>query len=265
MSLSDWKQQFINLMRSSLIGTWIGILPGVGANIGSIVSYTTAKNLSKTRDRFGTGAPEGIVASEAANNATVCGALIPLISMGIPGSINDAILIGALILHGIQPGPLLFVNNPDVVYAIIATGLVANVMMYLIMVGTARYMARVVAVPKAYLLPAIAVFCVIGTYAVANRTFDVWTMLGFGIVGFLLERVGVPLTPFIIGFVLAPIGEEYLRSGLMISGGSFLPLLTRPMAASCIVISLVLLVWPFFVDWRRRRAPRSSHTSSEIS
>ena len=121
------------MIRSSLIGTWIGILPGVGANIGSIVAYTGAKTFSKEPEKFGTGSEEGIIASESANNATVGGALVPLIAMGIPGSVIDAILLGALLVHSIQPGPLLFINNPDVVYTMIATALVANVLMFAIM------------------------------------------------------------------------------------------------------------------------------------
>ena len=129
MAFSDWKAQAFNLLRSSVIGTWVGILPGVGASIGSVLAYTAAKNMSKTPEKFGTGSEEGIVASEAANNATVGGALIPLIAMGIPGSVIDAILIGALMIHSIQPGPTLFLTNADVVWAMIAACLVANVLM----------------------------------------------------------------------------------------------------------------------------------------
>ena len=136
MSLKDWKDQAWNMLRSSVIGTWVGILPGIGANIGSIIAYTTAKNMSKTPEKFGTGSEEGIVAPEAANNATVGGALIPLIAMGIPGSVIDAILIGALMIHGIQPGPTLFLNNPDIVYAMISACLLANILMYAVMTSS---------------------------------------------------------------------------------------------------------------------------------
>jgi len=130
---SDWKRQAVNLMRSSLIGTWVGILPGVGANIGSVLAYSAARGMSKHPEQFGQGSEEGIVASEAANNATVGGALIPLISLGIPGSVIDAILLGALIIHGLQPGPLLFRDNPEIVYTIIATALFANGFMVVFM------------------------------------------------------------------------------------------------------------------------------------
>ena len=256
IGIAEIGRQFWNLVRSSTIGTWIGILPGIGANVGSVVSYSVARTFSRNRDQFGKGCPDGIIASEAANNATIGGALVPLVAMGIPGSVIDAILIGALILHGIQPGPLLFVNNADVVYSIMATALVANILMYLILVGTAGTIARLVAVPKHILLPIILVFCVVGTFAVSNRVFDVWTMVGFGVLGFLLERASVPLQPFVIGFVLAPVAEEYLRSGLMMSGGDLTPLVTRPIAATCIVISIALVAYPFFAERYRKRKPR---------
>jgi putative tricarboxylic transport membrane protein len=245
LSSKEWKENFVNLLRSSLIGTWIGILPGVGANLGSMISYTTAKSASKAPEKFGKGSPEGIIASEAGNNATIGGALIPLLALGIPGSIVDAILIGALILHGMQPGPLLFVNNPDVAYAIITTALVANCVMFLLMSGLIKYIAKISLVKKSFLIPAVFAFCVTGTFSLANRIFDVITMVVFGIIGFLFERADVPLQPFVIGFVLAPIAEEYLRSGLMISRGSFLPFLTRPISALCLFIALALLVAPY--------------------
>ncbi len=255
MSLADWRAQALNLVRSSLIGTWVGLLPGVGASIGSIMAYSAAKNLSRTPERFGKGSEEGIVASEAANNATVGGALIPLIAMGIPGSVIDAILIGALMIHSIQPGPTLFLTNADVVWAMIAACLVANLLMYLMMTGMVGLVARLMFVPRAFILPVVMVFCVIGAYALDNTMFDVWVMLAFGIVGFGLERARVPLGPFVIGFVLAPLAEAKLRSGLMMTAGSLTPILTRPLSLTFLLIAVVLLVWPLYGEWRRRRAP----------
>lgn len=243
MSYSDLKQNFVNLLRSSLIGTWIGILPGVGANIGSVVSYTSAKTFSKNPDEFGKGSPEGIVASEAANNATVGGAIIPMIALGIPGSVVDVILLGAMMIHQITPGPLLFKTNPDMVYGIIGAVLIANVMMFLMMTGLIKQIARLVQVPRSRLLPIIMVFCVLGTYSLHNRWFDVWVMLAFGVFGCVAERFKMPLAPFIIGLILAPMAEANLRTGLMISGGSFTPLVERPLSAIFIIITIGLLVW----------------------
>jgi putative tricarboxylic transport membrane protein len=253
MSLRDWKEQAFNLIRSSVIGTWVGILPGVGASIGSVLAYTTAKNMSKTPQKFGRGSEEGIVASEAANNATVGGALIPLIAMGIPGSVIDAILIGALMIHSIQPGPTLFLTNADVVWAMIAACLVSNILMFVLMTGTVGYVSRLMYVPRTMLLPVIMVFCVVGTYALDNTMFDVWVMLGFGVLGFMLERAKIPLGPFVIGFVLAPLAEAKLRSGLMMTAGSLEPMFTRPLPVLFLLIALGLLVWSLYGDWKRSR------------
>jgi putative tricarboxylic transport membrane protein len=255
MSLADWRAQAVNLVRSSLIDTWVGLLPGVGASIGSVMAYTAAKNMSKTPERFGHGSEEGIVASEAANNATVGGALIPLIAMGIPGSVIDAILIGALMIHSIQPGPTLVLSNADVVWAMIAACLVANILMYVMMTGMVGLVARLMFLPRAFILPVVMVFCVIGAYALDNTMFDVWVMLAFGLVGFFLERARVPLGPFVIGFVLAPLAEAKLRSGLMMTAGSITPIFTRPMSLAFLLIALALLIWPLWGEWRRRKAP----------
>jgi len=249
MRFSDMKHQTVNFIRSSLIGTWIGILPGVGSTIASIVSYTMARNLSKTPERYGTGYEDGIVAAETANNAAVNGALVPLITLGIPGSVIDAILLGAFLIHNITPGPLLFQSNPDLVYGIIAAALLANVLMFVVMLAATPYFAKLMVVPKAFLLPTIVVFCVIGAYATSNLIFDVWVMLAFGVIGYFMQRAGLSIGPFVIGYVLAPIAEVNLRSGLMLYDGSLLPMVTRPYALTFLIIAILTLLWPFL---RRR-------------
>ena len=243
LKLSAWRQHAWNLIRSSLIGTWVGILPGIGANIGSALAYSAAKNRSQHPEAFGSGSEEGIVASESANNATVGGALIPLVAMGIPGSVIDAILLGALVIHGLQPGPLLMEQNPLAVHTIMGTLLLANVFTFLFMLYSTRWIARLTQVPSWLMLPVILTFCVIGSYALANRMFDVWVMLAFGVIGFALERAKIPLAPFVIGFVLAPIAEENLSAGLMQSGGSLLPLFTRPISAILLGMAIAMLCW----------------------
>jgi len=255
MSVSDLRRQAVNLLRSSLIGTWIGILPGIGSTTAAIASYTTARGFSRTPEKFGTGTEEGIVAAETANNAAVNGALVPLITLGIPGSVIDVILLGALIIHDLTPGPLMFRDNPDVVYAIIAAALVANFLMFGIMVVATPYIARIMYVPKGYLIPAIVVFSVIGAFAEGNRIFDVWIMLVFGAVGYGMLVAGLPVGPFIIGYILAPIAEVQLRAGLMIYDGSFLPLLTRPVSLAFLVVAAVTLVVPWLQARRRRTRP----------
>ena len=253
LSRRDWRQQAVNLVRSSAIGTGIGILPGVGANVGSVVAYSTARKLSKSPENYGEGSEEGIVASEAANNATVGGALIPLVALGIPGSVIDAILLGALVLHGLQPGPLLFDQNPGAVTTIMATLFVANIVMFVLLVGTVRRIARVMVVPRAFLVPIVLTFCVIGSYALSNRMFDVWVMLTFGALGCFLRAVRVPLAPFVIGFVLAPVAEENLSAGLQLAGGSYAPLFTRPISLILVSIAIVLVLRPLWVSLRQRR------------
>lgn len=244
MKLNDWKRQAINMIRSSILGTWIGILPGIGANVGSLLAYSTAKNVSKTPEEFGQGSETGIVASESANNATIGGALIPLIALGIPGSVIDAILLGALTMHRLQPGPLLFKNRPEVAWIIMATMLVANVFMFVFMLLTAKTLAKMVRIPRSLLMPTILVFCVVGSYVLANRMFDVWVTLIFGVVGFVMERMKIPLAPFVIGFVLGPLAEENLLNGLMGSGGSWSPIVTRPMSLVFVLVAIGIAIWP---------------------
>jgi putative tricarboxylic transport membrane protein len=256
MALNQWIHHGWNLLRSAVIGTWIGILPGVGASISSMVAYGVAKNVSKTPEKFGTGHDEGVVASEAANSANVGGALIPLITMGIPGSPIDAILLSALILHNIQPGPLLFITNGDFVWALIAAYLVANLLMFVIMTVSVRGLARMIAIDRAILLPIIFVFCVLGAYALSNRIYDVWVVVLFGLIGFGLERTRVPLGPFVIGFVLEPLFESELRAALQISDTGFLGIFERPIATGFLLVACAMLLWPFLQA--RRSQPRDN-------
>ncbi len=241
-TIRNWLTAGPNLLRSSVIGTMIGILPGVGANIGSILSYATARSRSKVPDEFGTGCDEGIIASEAANNATVGGALVPLISLGIPGSVFDAILLGAFVIHGLQPGPLLFQNNPEIVHTISAAYLLANVLMCIFMLFTARWLVRLAEIPKGLLVPVILTFCVLGSYALANRMFDVWVMVAFGVLGLLFDRLKIPTAPFVIGFVLSPIAESNLCTALMSAGGDWSVFVRKPLSATLLLAAAIVCV-----------------------
>lgn len=244
MKFGDLRDQWVNLIRSSLIGTWIGILPGIGGTTGAIASYSVARTFSRRSKEFGTGCEDGIVAAETANNAAVNGALVPLITMGIPGSVVDVILLGALIIHNLTPGPLLFTNSPEAAYGIIAAALIANVLMLGIMVVGTPVIAKLMYVRKAWLLAPIVVFCLIGAFSISNRMFDVWVMFFFALFGYAMMRVGLPTGPFIIGYILAPIAEVKLRTGLMIYDGSFLPLITRPVSALFLAIAVLTAFWP---------------------
>lgn len=253
-----WKKQVGNLFRSSAIGTGVGILPGIGANIGSLVSYSIARSSSSNPEAFGTGCDEGIVASESANNATVGGALVPLIALGIPGSVIDAILLGAFVIHGLQPGPMLFDNDPVVVQTIISTYLWANVMMLAMMALAARRISRLASAPRHFLVPIVATFCVLGAYGIGNRFFDVWVMIAFGVLGLLFERWRIPSAPFVIGFILAPLGEESMITGLMSSGGGWAPMFTSPG-------SLIFLVLAGGLSIRCWRLKRRAHVGAGLS
>ena len=253
VGFQDVKRHGINMLRSGCIGTWIGLLPGIGANIAAMMAYTTTKNLSKEPQKFGTGHEPGIVSAETANNSSIGGAMIPLITMGIPGSVVDAILLGALIIHNLQPGPLLFTTNPEVAYGFISSYLIANFIMFALMLFAVVHIAKVMYIPKSYLLSAVLVFCVIGTFALGNRFFDVWVMLAFGLIGFGLEYCKVPLGPFVIGFVLSPIAEEHLRSALMMAEGNFLDVFSRPVAVIFLAVSALSLLWPLYQERLARR------------
>lgn len=263
MSFKDLKRHFPNIMRSSFIGTVIGILPGVGASVASAMAYLVARLRSKTPEKFGKGSEEGIIAAEAANNASVGGALIPLLALGIPGSVVDAILIGALTIHSIQPGPLMFTTNPDIVWNVIAVDLVATIVMFALMLGLVRFYIKVTSIPKHYLLPVIMVFCVVGVYSLNNTMFDVWTMLGFGIIGFFMERAGFSLGPFVIGYVLAKVAEAKLRQGLMFTDGDYTPMFTSPLSASLLIIAVVLLIWSLRSESRRKKNVLNSNLAEE--
>jgi len=214
-SFAVFRGQIVNLVRSSGIGTFIGILPGVGGSAASILSYTMAKTSSKTPERFGKGEPAGIIASESGNNGLTGGALVPLLSLGIPGDSTTALLIGAFALQGIQVGPLFIGNNPVTWDAMLIAMLIANVAMFVMMYFAIRWFAMVVAVPKHILYPVILMMCVIGAYTINyGIMFDVWTLLIFGIAGWLFGKLRLEVAPFIIGFILGPSAEIYFVKSL---------------------------------------------------
>ncbi|MGB0659056.1 MAG: tripartite tricarboxylate transporter permease [Mangrovicoccus sp.] len=213
--LSIFKGQIPNVFRSGLIGTFVGILPGVGGSAASILAYSNAKTFSKNPENFGKGEPAGIIASESGNNGLTGGALVPLLSLGIPGDSTTALLIGAFTLQGIQVGPLFIGNNPDTWSAMLIAMLLANLVMFAVMYYAIRYLALVVTVPKQVLFPIILMMCVIGAYTINyGIMFDVWTLLIFGIFGWLAGKLRLEVAPFIIGFILGPSAEVYFVKSL---------------------------------------------------
>src|SRR5699024_1430686 len=257
VNLKEYLKEKWGFLRSIAIGLGIGILPGIGAGTANIVSYATAKNLSKQPEKFGKGAVSGIVASEGANNAAVGGALVPLISLGIPGDTSTALLLGGLILHGFNPGPMLIENNGDIVYAIFAALIIANILMGLFLFLGMRGFIRLLSIPQPILLPIIIALCVVGAYGVNNRVFDVGALFFFGIIGYLMIKGNFPLTPIILGFILGPILEENLRRGLMMSDGDFTPFFTEPISAAFLLLALLSVLFTLFNNNRKKKMNKS--------
>lgn len=235
----------INLVRSSLIGTFLGAIPGAGGDVSAFVSYAVAKRIAKPEDGYGEGAEGGVVATEAANNGTCGGALIPSLSLGIPGDASTAVLLAALFLLGFFPGPELFRNNADIAGGIFIAYLVGNVVLLVAGILLVPFFGAVLKLPKAWLLPAVLLLSTMGTYALQNSTFDLWVMLVFGAIGYLLRRAHYPLSPIIIGMILGPVLENNFRRSLLISDDGLNIFIERPISAT--ILSLVGLMLSYVI------------------
>ncbi|MBR9773205.1 MAG: C4-dicarboxylate ABC transporter permease, partial [Gammaproteobacteria bacterium] len=246
------KKIGVTLSRSSILGVIIGILPGIGASTAAMVSYSETVRWSKHPEKFGKGAPEGIAAPEAANNAAAMGALVPLFALGIPGSGTTAIILGAFIMHGLQPGPMFMLTSSDLIYAVFAGLFVVNFMILAFSKPFIKLFTRLLNVPYSALGPIILMCCIVGTYSVRNSMFDVWLMLGFGVLGFLLEKIKFPLVSIILGLVLGPIAESELRRSLAMSQGDLGIFFSRPISASLIAIAVLLLGTTIVIALRKR-------------
>jgi putative tricarboxylic transport membrane protein len=243
-SLKEFFQQMPNFFRSSAIGVGIGILPGIGGATSNILSYLVAKKQSKHPEKFGTGIIDGVVASETANNATIGGALIPLLTLGIPGDGVTAVMLGGFLVHGIQPGPMLFRTQASLIYIIFAALIVSSILMLVIEFYGLRLWVKLLKVPKHILLPIIFVLCVVGAFGLSSRLFDVWTILVFGVIGYGFVKFGIPQAPFIIGFILGPMAETNLRRGLMLTDGNFMGFITDPLSGAFLLIAVIAILWP---------------------
>lgn len=244
----------------SLIGTFIGILPGIGQNAATILAYNQAKTVSKNPERFGKGSPEGICAAESSNNAVNGGALIPLITLGIPGDMVTAALIGGLMIHGLQPGPIFYTQHPEIVGGIMIAYFVANIIMYFMELGLMKAFVRMVNVKLSLLFPAIIMCCILGVFTLNNRIFDIWILVIFGIVSFFLIHLGIDMAPVILGFILGPIIEKYMRTGLIAANGNFADIFTRPIADVCLALSVLILVLPIVRKYLKRRKQARSES-----
>lgn len=244
-SMKEFISFIPNAIRSALIGTGIGILPGIGGSTSGMLAYVTARNMSKNSEEFGKGNPEGIVATETANNATIGGALIPLLVLGIPGDGVTAMMLGGFLIHGLAAGPLLFVKNADVVYGIFAACIVCALIMLIVEWTCIKGFVQVLKVPKHILLPLILVLCAVGAYAANNRIFDVQSIVLFGIVGYLYKKFKLPTTPFVLCFLVGNMTETYLRRGIM-TYKSFSAFFTRPIFDIFFFVAIGVLAWSVF-------------------
>jgi putative tricarboxylic transport membrane protein len=246
-----WKIKW-TIVRSSVIGTIIGIFPGAGATIAAFISYDVSKRASKEPDMFGQGSLEGVAAAEGANSSSVGGALVPLLALGIPGSATDAVLLGAFMLHDLVPGPLLFRDNPEIVYGIFSALIIANIMMLFLGLYGNRMFIKVVSVPDAILYPLILAIAIIGSFAVTQSMFDVAACIGFGIVGWLFKRYGFPVAPVVLGIVLGKMVEENFRRAVMMGG--YTVFLKEKLALVMLILALLSFAYPLFKQWRHYRA-----------
>ena len=239
-------------IRGAVVGAVVGAIPAAGSAIGVTVAYAQEKRMSKAPERYGTGIPEGIVAPESSNNACVGGALIPMMTLGIPGDSMTAVLIGALLIHGLRPGPQLFTDRLDFVASVYVALLIAIVLTLIFGLIGIRYFARILRAPRNVLMTAVTVLCFIGSYAVGNSIFDVLVMIASGAVGYAMHRVGMPVAPVVFGLILGPLLEENVRRALIVND-TWSVFVTRPISATLLLVSIAALVYPLYRDRRLRR------------
>ncbi|HRD97396.1 MAG TPA: tripartite tricarboxylate transporter permease, partial [Rubrivivax sp.] len=242
------------ILRSGVIGTFIGIVPGVGEDVAAWSSYAAAKRVSPQKDQFGKGSIDGLMAAETGDNACVPGAMIPVLTLQVPGSAPAAVLMAAMLIHGVKPGPMIMIESPQFVYDVVAMMLLATLGILLYGLTLTKFLIQVLRVPTTIITPMLFVLCTVGTFALASRLFDVWTMLLFGLLGFVLRQYRFPVAPLVLGIVLGDLMEKSLRRGLVLSDGDLAPFVTRPISAAlaAVIVFIVLLRLPFV----RRLLPR---------
>lgn len=244
--LETWKQlpaYWATYVRSSLIGIWMGITPG-GATPASFMSYGVAKRMSKRGARFGTGETEGVVAPETAAHAAGTSALLPMLALGIPGSPTAAVLLGGLLIWGLQPGPLLFVEQKDFVWGLIASMYLGNIVGLIVVLSTVPLFAAILRIPFSIIAPVIIVICAIGAYTVHNALLDIWFMLGFGVIGYLFKKIDIPLAPLVLAVVLGDKAEDSFRQAMLSSQGDLGIMWSNPLVGSITTLALIMLFWP---------------------
>jgi putative tricarboxylic transport membrane protein len=245
-TLKDWKDSAFPMVRGTLLGFFMGILPGIGAIIPTFITYGMEKKLSRHPEKFGTGVIEGVAAPEACNNAAASGNFIPMLSLGIPANPIMALFLGALLIYGVQPGPLLIKEQPGLFWGLIASMYVGNIMLLVLNLPLISLWVRVLKVPYVILYPLILLFCLIGAYSLNNSVGDVVIMCIFGVVGYLMKKFEYDAAPLVLALVLGPMLEENLRQTLIISRGNLLVFFSRPLSMIFISVSILVLLFPLF-------------------
>jgi len=241
-SFADIKKAWKDMAKSSVMGTFIGSIPGAGSDIAAFVGYSEAKRRSKHPEKFGKGAIEGVAAAESANNACSGGAMIPMLSLGVPGDAVTAILLGAFVIQGIQPGPMLYVEDLGTVYSVFSSMLVANIAMLIVGLIGIRFFTKAITVRKSILLPTIFVLSIVGAYSMRNNMFDVWLALSFGVIGYFLHRYRFPISPILLALILGPMAEANLRRALIIADNSLIDIISRPITAIFLILAVASLI-----------------------
>ena len=252
-SRADLRAAFPAIVRGTAVGSILGVLPGGGAALPPFSAYALEKKIAADPSRFGKGAIEGVAAPEAANNAGAQTSFVPMLTLGIPSNPLMALMIGALMIQGIQPGPQVMTKQPDLFWGLIASMWIGNLMLVIINLPLIGIWVALLRVPYYFLFPAIVVFCAIGAYSIGNSLFDLWLMLGFGLIGYFFIKIGVEPAPFVLGFVLGPMLEENFRRAMLIASGDALVFLERPISAVLLAISALLLAALLFPEIRRKR------------
>jgi putative tricarboxylic transport membrane protein len=263
-TMADWVAVRFTIVRASVLGFFIGTLPGAGATVASFLAYAVEKRVSKHPEKFGTGVIEGVAAPEAANNAATGGAMVPLLTLGLPSSATAAILLGAINIFGYRPGPLLVIEHPDFFWGIVASMYVGNVMLLVLNLPLVGLWASILRIPYGILLPFIILFTLVGTYAINNNPFDIWVMLAFGLLGWLMRKFDYPAAPVVLALVLGPQLETNFRRALTISQGDYATFLTHPIAAALLALAVLSLTWPLLVRLARRRAIEVPVATEEV-
>jgi len=251
--LQDWVVCKWAILRGTLIGFFLGILPGGGAVLASFVSYAIEKRVSKYPEKFGTGVIEGVAAPESANNAAAQSSFIPLLSLGIPPNVVMAVLFGGLLIHGIQPGPLLIRSHPDIFWGVVMSMYIGNVMLLALNLPLIGMWVKILKVPYTILFPLILLFCLIGVYSVNNSVLDIYLMILFGVIGYFMRKCDFEPAPLALAYVLSPMLETSLRQSLNISGGSFLIFFSRPISLVCMVIVIGLLILQIYSYVKKKK------------